>query len=284
MDESGPERMKDYERERSSVDIPVTHISGAGRFSVPGLGDGRVAGVGHISPEEVRISGTGTLPGGLNVGRVNTSGSANFKGDLMAETMKVSGTTTVQGSLNFGSLRSSGSLRVGGTARGCSMNASGLTKIEEGIELEDELVSSGSLIVDGDVSSKNTIDIDGVVEIRGKISTGLFEAYLNRGGSHVDGGIEAETVDIRRGGKYRVPLLPRIFRWEDREGDMRTTDVRGSREVLIENVACENVIGGRVVIGEGCEVSGKVIYTETVKVHEGAKVKNPPEKMEPPGS
>jgi len=280
MEESGPERMAEYERAQGSAAIPVTHISGAGKFSIPGLGDGRIAGIGHLSPEEVKVSGSGTLPGGMNVGRVTTSGSANFKGDLTAETMKLNGTTTVQGSLSFGNLRSAGSLRVDGTVRGNSMNSSGLTRVSEGIELEDELVSSGSLITDGDVSARSTMDIDGVVEIKGKITTELFEAYLNRGRSYVDGGIEAETVDIRKGGKYRIPLLPRIFRWEDREGDMRTTDVKGSKEVLMENVLCDNVIGGRVVIGEGCEVSGRVLYTETVKVHQRADLQTPPEKIE----
>jgi hypothetical protein len=283
MGKGGKERMEEYEKRLGPVAIPTTSISGSGRFSIPGLGDGRVSGVGHISPDKIKVSGSSELPGGIKVGSLTVSGSTMVRGDLEAGAMNFSGSATIHGALIFGQLRGSGSIRADGDARGGSMHVSGSCKIGGGIDLEGILVASGSLETRGDVAAKESVELDGVFEVDGKLKTKTLDASLSYDRSRVGEGIEAERVDIRKGGGFeRIPrLAARIFGWGDREGDLYTTDITGKANVYLENVICDNVVGGKVTIGEGCEVKGTVRYTETVEIHPDARVQNPPEKVNP---
>lgn len=283
MGKGGKERMEEYEKRLGSVAIPTTSISGSGRFSIPGLGDGRVSGVGHISPDMIKVSGSSELPGGIKVGSLTGSGSTTVRGDLEAGAMNFSGSATIHGALFFGQLRGSGSIRADGAARGDSMHVSGSCKIGGGIDLDGILVASGSLETRGDVIAKESIELDGVFEVDGRLKTKTLDASLSHDRSRVGEGIEAERVDIRKGGRFeRIPrLAARIFGRGDREGDLYTTDITGKADVYLENVICDNVVGGKVTIGEGCEVKGTVRYTETVEIHPDARVQNPPEKVNP---
>jgi hypothetical protein len=59
---SGEERMKEYDKRLRETAIPVTHVSGSGRVHIEGIGDIRISGSGFVSPEEIKISGSGSLP------------------------------------------------------------------------------------------------------------------------------------------------------------------------------------------------------------------------------
>lgn len=282
MGKSGQERMKEYKRKLGPAAIPTTSVSGFGRFSIPGLGEGWAAGRAHISPEEVKVSGSGRLPGGIKVGRVDTSGTMTVQGEIEAETMEFSGSTTIQGALSFGYLKGSGSLRAEGPARGGTMHISGSCKIRGEIIVAETLASSGSLEAKGDVFAKESAELDGVFEVEGKLKTRRLEASLSRDRSRVEKGIEADYIDIRKGGWHeRVPrFAARLFGLDDREGDLYTTVIAGGSEVHLENVICDNVSGEKVTIGEGCDIRGTVRYAETIEVHPKARVQNPPEKVD----
>jgi cytoskeletal protein CcmA (bactofilin family) len=282
MGESGPERMKEYEKRLGSAEIPTTHISGFGRFSIPGLGEGQISGSGHISPEEIKVSGSSRLPGGLKVGSIITSGTTTIGGDIEADSINFSGSTTIHGSLTFGRLKGSGSLRAEGPAKGGAMHVSGSCKIGGEIVIEDAFVSSGSLEASGDVVAEGSAELDGVFEVDGKLKTRRLEASLSRDRSRVERGIEANYVDIRKGGRYeRVPrFAARLFGLDDREGNLYTTVIIGGSEVHLENVICDEVSGAKVMIGEGCDIRGTVRYAEAIEVHPEARVRNPPEKAD----
>jgi cytoskeletal protein CcmA (bactofilin family) len=88
-------------------------------------------------------------------------------------------------------------------------------------------------------------------------------------------------VNIRKRGKVEGIVIfgfP-IFGRKLRGGRLSTTDIFGREKVYLENVVCENVTGKNVTIGEGCEVKGRVKYSDTVEVHPKAVLSKPPEKV-----
>jgi len=249
-------------------DIPATRISGSGRVTLQGFGTVKVSGSGSISPERISMSGSSTLPGGLHIGELKTSGSSRVEGEVHADGMEFSGSASIDGDAHFDHLRKSGSLDVEGGVYGNTMRVSGSTTIRGDAEIADELRSSGSIRVEGGIESKGVVELRGVFEVRGRVKARHFEARLGRRLSVAEEGIEAEVVDVEP--------LPRDW---DREGELRTKDVVGVEEVTIENVECENIRGGRVVIHGGCRVNGKVEYTESIDVNPNSYLAQEPVKI-----
>ena len=249
-------------------DIPATRISGSGRVTLQGFGTVKVSGSGSISPERISMSGSSTLPGGLHVGELKTSGSSKVEGEIHADRIEFSGSASIEGDAHFDHLRKSGSLDVDGGVYGNTMRVSGSTTIRGDAEIADELRSSGSIRVEGGVESKGAVEIRGAFKVRGSIKAKHFEARLGNKLSVAEEGIEADVVDVEP--------LPRDW---DREGELRTKDIVGIREVSLENVECENVRGGRVVIRGGCRVNGKVEYTESIEVSPNSYLAQEPVKI-----
>lgn len=249
-------------------DIPATRISGSGRVTLQGFGTVKVSGSGSISPERISTSGSSTLPGGLHVGELKTSGSSRVEGEVYADRIEFSGSASIDGDAHFDHLRKSGSLDVEGGVYGNTMRVSGSTTIRGDAEISDELRSSGSIRVEGGVESKGVVELRGVFEVRGRVKARHFEARLGRRLSVAEEGIEADVVDVEP--------LPRDW---DREGELRTKDIVGVEEVTIENVECENIRGGRVVIHGGCRVNGKVEYTESIDVNPNSYLAQEPVKI-----
>jgi len=255
------------------VELPTLKITGSGSFTIPELGHGKIAGSGRISPEKIKISGSGNLPGGIEVPRLRKSGSLKINGDLTAKEMECSGSTKVYGDLTIGYLKNSGSLAVEGILTGDTMKTSGSTRIEGDIKLTDKLDTSGSIETGGDLHASNHIDLTGAFYISGKISTKEFKASLHRSRSRVENGIEAERIEIKRkkGGREWMPDM--------REGELITTDLV-SKEVSLENVTCDNIHGEKVIIGSGCRIRGRILYTHDIEIHENSQISNPPEKVD----
>lgn len=71
-----------------------------------------------------------------------------------------------------------------------------------------------------------------------------------------------------------VPVLGRLFR----KGRLYTTDIVAEERVCLENVVCDNISGRVMILGEGCDISGKVKYSESVSTRPAAKLAHAPEK------
>jgi len=250
-------------------EIPATRIRGSGRVTLHGFGTVKISGSGSVSPERISTSGSSTLPGGLRVGELKASGSSRVEGDIHADRMEFSGSASIEGDAHFRSLRKSGSLTVEGGVRGDTLHVSGSTTIRGDAVVADELRASGSIRVGGDIDSRGSVELRGVFEVRGGIKARRFEARLGKRLSVAEEGIEAETV--------LVEPLPRDW---DREGELRTKDIAGVEEVTIENVCCDNVRGGRVVIRGGCRVNGVVEYTQSVEVSPNSYLAHEPVRIE----
>ena len=276
---SGEERMSEYDKRLRETAIPPTRVSGSGRVHIEGIGDIRISGSGYVSPEEIKISGSGSLPGGIKSGRIVCAGSVLIEGDAEAEEMSFSGSGSIAGDAKAKVLSASGSLSIGGEVKGSLMKVAGSVKVGKRIELEDILRVHGSLRVLGDVEAKNIVELYGRFDVSGKVTTESFEAELSRLESHVRNGVEANNVSIRKKGVeglvlFGIPIIGRIVR----DGKFYTTDIVAKERVHLENVCCDNVSGKDVTIGEGCIIKGTVKYSETISVHPRAKLSNPPEK------
>jgi cytoskeletal protein CcmA (bactofilin family) len=249
-------------------EIPATRISGSGRVTLQGFGTVKVSGSGSISPERISTSGSSTIPGGLHIGELKTSGSSRVEGEIHADRIEFSGSASIDGDAHFDQLRKSGSLEVDGGVYGNTMRVSGSTTIRGDATIADELGASGSIRVGGRIESRGFVGLRGVFEVRGRVKARHFEGRLGRRLSVAEEGIEADVVDVEP--------LPRD--WE-REGELRTKDIVGVEEVTIENVECENIRGGRVVIHGGCRVNGKVEYTESIEVNPNSYLAQEPVKI-----
>ncbi|MCK5670081.1 hypothetical protein KAI10_01755, partial [Candidatus Bathyarchaeota archaeon] len=75
-----------------------------------------------------------------------------------------------------------------------------------------------------------------------------------------------------------IEIEPGRDNWRG-EGYLITTDIIG-KEIILENVECDNVTGDKVTILPGCRIMGKIRYRESVKVDPGTKMDSEPEKIE----
>jgi hypothetical protein len=99
--------------------------------------------------------------------------------------------------------------------------------------------------------------------------------------SRVENGIEAVNVDVRKNTDrgtsiLGIPVLGRIFR----EGRLYTTNIVAKDRVYLENATCDNVQGRVVVLGAGCQVRGRIQYSEYVSTNPTSKLSQPPEKVD----
>ncbi|MEM3700818.1 MAG: hypothetical protein QXL57_08165 [Candidatus Bathyarchaeia archaeon] len=277
---SGEEKMKEYEKKLRETAIPTTRVGGSEKVHIEGIGDIRISGSGIVSPEEIKISGSASIPGGLKVRRVNCAGIVSIEGNIEAEEMSFSGSSSIAGDVNVKSLSASGSISVGGEVKGSLLKAAGSCKIGKRITLEDALQAHGLFKALGNVETKNFVELHGAFTVDGKVVTTRFEAELSRHESHVRNGIEAVNVNVKSRGAegliiFGIPIVGKIFH----DGKLYTTNITAKEMVYLENVCCENVYGKDVTIGKGCVVKGKVKYSETISVHPEAKLANPPEKL-----
>jgi hypothetical protein len=279
---SGEEKREAYEKKlRETIGIPTQQISGSGKMHIAGIGEVRIAGSGYVSPEEIRISGAGSLPGGLKVQKIRGAGEISIGGDIEAEDIDFSGKASVKGNIITKTLTVSGSLLVQEQVKGDLVKSAGSFKVGKGIDLKDTLHASGSLRVLDDVKAANAVSLHGKFDVGGKVIVKDFEAELSRSESHVNGGVHAVNVDVKRRKAegiviLGIPILRRFFPYE---GRLHTTDIVAEETVNIENVSCDNVQGIDVVIGKGCIINEKVQYSNSISVHPNAKIASPPEKI-----
>ncbi len=274
----GAEKMRRYEEAMKRGEIPIGSVSGSGKIHIPDIGDIHIAGSGRVSPEEINVSGSCRLPGGLRIGSLKASGSMRVDGAIEAEEIRISGSASIGGEVRASNIFTSGSFKAAGRVVGKRIHFVGSSRIGEEIHSEGNLTAHGYLSVGGDLRTEGTVELRGRFEIDGKLTAERFKGEI-RGKSRIEGGIEADYVEIlREEGEIRLFRLP-IPIWKGRGRRLTTTDIIGKKRVHIEYVTCTNITGGDVYIGEGCEVKGRVRYWGNLEIHPEASLKNPPEKI-----
>ena len=232
----------------------------------------------------VSISGSGRLGGG-EYARVAISGSGRVDGDLVAEGLRISGSGKDSGRTEVGQIVISGSGRFAGAVRAEEMRVSGSAKVEGPVDAK-ELKSSGSFQAEGDIAAE-FFKSSGSFRVGGDVEADIFKAS---GGFDIAGLLSADKVEIRLAGRCTareiggerihverpdslgVALLSGLAKMLTGGGtaELRTTQIEGD-EIHLENTIADVVRGKRVEIGPGCNI-GIVEYTETLKVHDDAKV------------
>ena len=230
-------------------------ISGSG--SIPGgdyqedihiSGSGKVTG--NTSCTGVGISGSGVVMGNLRCsGKVSSSGGGEVKGDLETDELSASGSFKVEGALRCKKASSSGMLNAG------SVTA-------------DEIHTSGLLKCNEDISAENVV-IHGCVVAGGLINAEKLEVKFDA--SSKANSIGGSIIRIRRKGIIASAFMRLIGK-----KDAGLFKVNGSIEgddIDIEYVAAESVTGRNVKIGPGCRI-GRVNFSESYKGSEESKVGN----------
>ena len=242
------------------------------KASEKGLGI-KISGSGIISDEEIRVSGSSRLPGGIKVKALHVSGSALIDGDITAKEMKISGSFSAKGTVKAHKLEVSGSFDAK-ELKGGSAKISGSCSVEGQVTLEDFLKASGSIAVKGDLHAERSIFLAGEFDVKGMLKTGDLKVKLNKSDCHVNGGIKARNVEVTRGkselGFFILKLKKR------RSGCLYTPFIRALDRVYVENVICNEISGRDVEIGDGCEVNGPIRYSRTFKVASTARVAKKP--------
>lgn len=280
MKMKGKEKMEKYEEQLRKERIPTVKISGSGRTKIPGLGYAVISGSGIISSEEISISGSGTLPGGIKAKRIVGAGSIVIEGNAEADEMRFSGSTHVAGGISVKIIEGSGSFSSGPLV-GESARFSGSCKIRGDVKLEKSFHVYGSLEVSGDLTAKDKIETDGSFDVKGGISTKVFKATLSKKNSYVGKGIRADFIEIKAEEFKGIVIFGfKIFGRLFEAGKLYVDELVAENDVFLENVKCKNVIGGNVVIGKGCVVEGKVKYRNSVSIDPKAVLSHPPEKIE----
>jgi cytoskeletal protein CcmA (bactofilin family) len=144
--------------------MPTVTIRGSGSFMIPGSCEGRIAGSGKISGDEITVHGYAHLPGGMKTRRIVAHGSADFDGTLNAESMESSGSASIEGDVT----------------------------IKNGIRCR------GVLNVRGNVSAAS-LDFGGSLRIQGALKTESFEGKLGENTSRIENGITSERIHIETG-------------------------------------------------------------------------------------
>jgi len=192
--------------------------------SEKGLGI-KISGSGIISDEEIRVSGSSRLPGGIKVKVLCVSGSASIDGDITAKEMMISGSCSANGTVKTQKLEVSGSFDAE-ELKGGSAKISGSCSIKGRVTLEDFLKASGSIAVKGDLHAERSIFLAGKFDVKGMLKTGDLEVKLYKSDCHVDGGIEARNVEVTRGKSELGLFILKLKR--RRSGYLYTPFIRAS--------------------------------------------------------
>ncbi|MCW4013334.1 MAG: hypothetical protein NWF07_10140 [Candidatus Bathyarchaeota archaeon] len=249
-------------------ELPDTRISGSGRVSLPGFGTLKISGSGRVYIDSISTSGSSTIPGGLRLHDLKTSGSTKIDGDISSDTIKFSGSAHIEGALECEELIKSGSIKIGKSLKADYARLSGSTHVRDGGVIGREIETSGSIEFGDDLVSEDRIMYSGVMRVDGRVQAKSFEARLSRDESYIRDGITSDYINILRSHED----------WRNM-GSLVTSDIIGD-DITLENVQCENVRGKKIVIKKGCYIKGTVEYSDTIQVDPASSLRSEPIKTE----
>lgn len=142
-------------------ELPNTRIAGSGRLTLPGYGTLKISGSGRVNTDSISTSGSSTIPGGLILRDLKTSGSTKIDGDIVSDTVKFSGSAHIEGSLECEELIKSGSIKIGKSLKADYARLSGSTHVRNGGVIRREIETSGSIEFGNDLVSEDRIMYSG---------------------------------------------------------------------------------------------------------------------------
>jgi len=229
----------------------------------------RISGSGSLPggdyQEAINISGSGKITGNTSCTEFSISGSGNVEGDLRCTgKVKVSGNGKIKGNLDAAEVAVSGNGNIDGTLRCDNCSASG--NISANSFATNTLHISGMCTSDGDVAAEDAV-VRGGLSVGGLINTEKLDVMFDFDSSA--NAIGGSFIKIRRKGAV-AGLFVRLFGMLKNAMFHVNTSIEGD-VIDIEYVEAESVIGRDVKIGPGCKI-GCVIYGETISIDNSATV------------
>ncbi len=231
---------------------------------VEDVGDARIDGDGTVSSGTygaIVLNGAGTITGDVQCRELTVNGVGRCRGSVRAEVATVNGAGTFEGPVQAGEFK-----------------ANGTVDIHAGLGV-GRLKVTGTCTVDGGVAA-HEVELRGDLRVGGGVDA---DSLTGEGRFAVDGVLNAGTIDLRLHGRnsaagigcgrmvLRVPdgIAAILSAFADRRLTVET--IEGDELELIATTA-RVVRGGRVTLGEGCEID-LVEYTGTLTKLAGAHVR-----------
>jgi cytoskeletal protein CcmA (bactofilin family) len=226
----------------------------------------------------VRISGSGSAAGGV-YDEVSISGSGTVTGDVEAGRIEISGSGKIEGNVKAASFESSGASKVDGALDIEEGKCSGASTIVGDVKAE-KFSASGAVHVGGDLRG-GQVEVSGAGEFGGDVEA---EQFRSRGSFEIDGLLNADKVGIALGGDARareigggeIVVVRRsvgagLFGWGVGSGTLKAKTVEGD-DVYLEGTHADVVRGRSVRIGPGSRI-GNVEYSESLAIDPEAEVR-----------
>jgi predicted acyltransferase (DUF342 family) len=224
----------------------------------------------RIDAEDVRVGGTATITVEAVIEDLDVGGTVRLeKGEL--EDATVGGTMESVGSVKFEDLDVGGRLRLG-SGVGENVRVGGLLEVQHDLTLEGELVVGGEARIDGKLDAES-VSVGGdltseEVRVRDSIKVGR--------GLLTTRGVKASEVSVGRHGRVTGPIVGRKVRIES---DAAVEDVYAEEARVGESSSTLNVYASSVEIGDYCRVSGRLQYTDEIRVGRNVHFSSQPEKV-----
>ncbi|MDZ4168619.1 MAG: polymer-forming cytoskeletal protein [Coriobacteriia bacterium] len=228
------------------------------------MADARINGDGTVGAGtygSIVLNGAGTVTGDVACNELTVNGVGKCQGSVKADTITVNGAGTFDGPVQAGEFRANGSADVHAGMGVRLLKVAGTLAVDGGVAAH-AVELKGDMRVGGDLES-DTLTGEGRFAINGMLNAGSIELRLHGRSSVNEIGCERMVLRPPDG-------ITAIFSaFADRR--LVATTIEGDELELIATTA-KVVRGGRVTLGEGCEVD-LVEYTGSLTKLAGAQVR-----------
>jgi predicted acyltransferase (DUF342 family) len=226
--------------------------------------------VEQISAEDVKVGATVEVTAEGSIEDLDVGGTVRLEKGRVQDA-RVGGTMEGGGPLKFVDLDIGGRLKLGS-------GAGERVKVGGVLEVVGDLVLSDDLDVGGEARVGGSLDA-GSVGVGGDLKSEVVRAHddVKVGRSiTTDKGVKGDFVSVGRLGRVTGPIVAKEVRIED---DSEVEDVYAEELRIGESSRAKNVYASKVDVGDKCRVSGKLQYTEELRIGRDVQFSSQPEKV-----
>lgn len=224
----------------------------------------------RVEGDDMNVGGTVEITGEAKLEDLVVGGTANVGKGSVGE-VRVGGTFRAAGELSFGGMDVGGEIAMG-SGKGEKISVGGVLDVKGDLALEERLDVGGRARVDGAVSAGD-ITVGGELQAATAISGG----GLSVGGKLATAkGAKGGEVDIGRMAQVRGPIIGETVKVREKT---ETDDIHAGSLWLGDECLVKNVFVRRAEIGRGCVISGRLQYTEAVRMGKDVRLSSPAEKV-----
>lgn len=232
-----------------------------------GGGDKKFDRETDFDSEHISLSGSARSES-AKARHIRISGSAHVERDIVSETLETSGSLHVNGNISSSRVHVSGSLETGGSISSEETEISGSCRTGLGIYAVKQLSVSGTVSA-RELEAEEDISVHGEVRAE-RIRAGELEIA---GGGKV-GSIVCRSADINS--HARVGRLINLMSKRNKHRLM-IESIEATGTVTVDLCTVGSISADSIHVGRNSKV-GKIVYTTSCDIEEGAEVTSEPEK------